>query len=110
MPHSPDDIIEIRPCSLVGAAELMRDWYIRDRIMSEEQTLILFDRNTGEMDHARPESDEERFEKRLKKAQTDDQKRKIAKSKRARREAARKRRYRQKKKLLRDGGISANTT
>ncbi len=108
MPLNLDDIIEIRPCSLVGAAELVRDWYIRDGIMSDTKTLTIINRETGEWDVARPESDEDRINKRIEKAQTEFQKKKIARSKRAQREAARKRRQRQKQRELRDSRISQN--
>ena len=102
MPSNPEDIVEIRPSSLVGAAKFIRDGYIKDGIMTEDQTLILTDRSTGERNIAGPISDEDRITKRLEKAQTDFQKKRIAKSKRAQKEAARKRRYRQKQKELRD--------
>jgi hypothetical protein len=108
MTHSPGDIVEARPCSLVGAAALVREWYIRDGIMTDQQTLILVDHRNGEIDFAKPESDEDRIKRRLEKAQTETQKKRIAKSKRAQREAARKRRYRQKQKELRDCRISRN--
>ena len=108
MLHDSEEIVEIKPCSLVGAAEFARDWYIRDGIMTEQETLILINRQTGEIDIARPVTNEDRIKKRLEKAQSDAQKKRIAKSKRAQREAARKRRYRQKQKELRDSPISKN--
>lgn len=108
MPRIPDDIVDIRPCSLIGAAKFVREWYIHNRIMSEDQTLILLNPQTGESDIARPISEDERIKRRLEKAQTEAQKKKIAKSKRAQREATRKRRYRQRQKELRDSRILGN--
>jgi hypothetical protein len=67
--------------------------------MTEQDTLILINRQTGEVDIAKPESDEYRLYKRLKKAQTEAQKKRIAKSKRAQREARRKRELRKRKNI-----------
>lgn len=99
MQSNPENIVEIRPCSLVGAAKFVRDWYIRGSIMTKDQTLILTDPSTGERNIAGPISDEDRIKKRLEKAQTDFQKKSIAKSKRAQKEAKRKRDWRKRKNI-----------
>ncbi len=45
-------IIEIRPSSLVGAAESVRELYLRMGIMTANQTLYLWDPYSGENDFA----------------------------------------------------------
>jgi hypothetical protein len=94
-----DSIVKSRPCSLIGAAGYVREWYIRKGIMTDQQTLILVDRKTGEIDVAKPERDEDRIKRRLEKARTGAQKKRIAKSKRAQREARRKRESRKRKNI-----------
>jgi len=43
-------IIEIRPCSLVGAAKVVRELYIRSAIPIENLTIYLWNPYTGEDD------------------------------------------------------------
>ena len=95
----PGEIIEIRPCSLVGAAALLRNEYIRKGIMADEKALCLHNPATGEYDIARPLTDEERIQRRLEKAKTVEQKRRIARSNRAKKEARRKREWRRRKNV-----------
>jgi hypothetical protein len=94
-----DEIIEVRPRSLVGAAALLRKEYVRKGIMTEDQALMLHNPATGEYDIARPPTDEERIRRRLEKAKTAEQKRRIARSNRAKKEARRKREWRRRKNV-----------
>jgi hypothetical protein len=94
-----DEIIELRPCSLIGAAALLRQEYIRKRIMTDDKALLLRNPATGEYDIVRPLSDEERIQRRLEKAKTAEQKRRIARSERAKKEARRKREWRRRKNI-----------
>ena len=93
------EIVEVRPCSLVGAAAFLRQEYIRDGKMAEEKALRLHNRATGEYDIARPLTDEERLQQRLEKAKTSYEQKRIARSERARKEARRKREWRKRKNV-----------
>jgi hypothetical protein len=83
----------------VGAAEFLREIYISEGIMTEDLSLRLFNRATGEYDIARPLTDEERIEQRLKRARTKEERKRIAKSNRAKKEARRKREWRRRKNV-----------
>ena len=93
------EIIELRPCSLVGAAALLRQEYIRSGMMTENKALRLHNRATGEYDIARPLTDEERLQRRLEKAKASYKQKRIARSERARKEARRKREWRKRKNI-----------
>jgi hypothetical protein len=94
-----DEIIDVRPCSLVGAAATLRQEYIRKGFMTEDKALRLYNPATGEYDIARPLTDDERVLRRLERAKTLEQKRRIAKSERAKKEARRKREWRRRKNI-----------
>ena len=72
------DVVESRPASLVGAAALLRQEYVRDGIMTKDKALRLHNRATGEYDIARPLTDEERLQQRLEKAKTSYEQKRIA--------------------------------
>ncbi len=93
------EIVELRPCSLVGAAAFLRRIYIIEGIMTNDLSLKLFNRATGEYDIARPLTDEERLQRRLEKAKTSYKQKRIARSERARKEARRKREWRKRKNV-----------
>ncbi len=93
------EIVDSYPCSLVGAAAFLRQEYIRDGKMTEDQALKFYNRATGEYDIARPPSDEERLQQRLEKAKTSYEQKRIARSQRARKEARRKREWRKRKNV-----------
>ncbi len=93
------EVVEVRPCSLAGAAAPLRQEYIRDGIMRDDQALMLRDPLTGEYDIARPLTDDERIQRRLEKARSEVQKRRIARSDRAKKEARRKREWRKRKNI-----------
>ena len=67
--------------------------------MTDDLSLKLYDRVTGENDIARPLTDEERLQQRLKKAKTSYKQKRIARSERARKEARRKREWRKRKNI-----------
>ena len=73
-------VIEVRPCSLVGAATYLRTEYIRDGRMTEDQSLLLRNPDSGEYDIARPLTDDERIRRRLEKARTKEAQKRIARS------------------------------
>lgn len=93
------EVVEVRPCSLVGAAAILRQEYIRGEIMRDDQALMLRDQSTGEFDIARPLSDDERIQRRLENARNVEQRRRIGMSERAKREARRKREWRKRKNI-----------
>ncbi len=93
------EIVELRPCSLVGAAEFQRRLYIVEGIMTNNLSLKLFNRATGEYDIAQPLTDEERLQQRLEKAKTGYEQKRIARSERAKKEARRKREWRKRKNV-----------
>ncbi len=73
--------------------------YIRDGIMRDDQALRLRDPLTGEYDIARALSDDDRVQRRLDRARTREQKKRIAQSERAKKEARRKREGRKRKNI-----------
>ncbi len=93
------EIINSRPCSLVGAASFLRLEYIRSGKMTEDKALRLHNPATGEYDIARPPSDEERLQQRLERAKTSYKQKRIARSERAKKEARRKREWRKRKNV-----------
>lgn len=93
------EIVDSHPRSLVGTAEMLRQEYIRKGIMTNDLSLRLFNRATGEYDIARPLTDEERLQQRLEKAKTSFEQKRIARSERARKEARRKREWRKRKNV-----------
>jgi hypothetical protein len=93
------EIVDVRPGSLIGAAALLRQEYIRKGITTEDKALCLHNPATGEFDIARPLTDDERIQRRLVKARTAEQKRRIARSNRAKKEARRKREWRRRKNI-----------
>jgi hypothetical protein len=50
MSHNLEDIVEIRPCSLVGAAAEAREIYTRMGFPIENKTIYLWNDYTGEED------------------------------------------------------------
>ncbi len=93
------EIVELQPYSLVGAAEMLRQEYIRKGIMTNDLSLKLFNRANGEYDIVRPLTDEERLQQRLEKAKTSYKQKRIARSERAKKEARRKREWRKRKNV-----------
>lgn len=97
------EIVDSHPCSLVGAAEMLRQEYIRNGIMTNDLSLKLYNPANGEYDIARPLTDEQRLQQRLEKAKTGYEQKRIARSERARKEARRKREWRKRMLLAKQG-------
>lgn len=93
------EIIEVLPRSLVGAADYLRQEYIREGLMTKDQALLLRNPETGEYDIARPLTDDERVQRRLDMARTKQDRMRIAQSYRAKKEARRKREWRKRKSV-----------
>jgi hypothetical protein len=91
--------VDSHPCWLAGAADFLRRIYIDEGTMTNDLSLKLYNRATGECDIARPLTDEERLQQRLEKAKTSYEQRRIARSEQAKKEARRKREWRKRKNV-----------